>query len=465
MSDIKNIFAIGQSALQASKTAIEVTAQNIANVDTPGYTKKSVILATKQGANGSNLFSRGVEVSEIKRSYDEELSKQITQQQGRSAYWQMKKEYLGSIEEVFNESDGLGLNNDLNAFLNSWQKLSANPNAFGERQEVVDSAIQLTKTVNSRAQDLHGAINNTKEETEKVLEQTNKILQKIAELNQEISISSDSNQAVELQDQRDKLVEDLSRLVNINYWKQETGQVTVSINGHPLVEADQAFTLTSRTDAGGQISIQKNLDDCTLIDVTDRLTGGELTGLVELHNSIIPDYIQRLDKLAYTLADKVNEQHMLGFGLDGSTDTNFFVPFDSQTNAASNLAINTELENNLDLIAASSSADIPNNENALIIAELKENSIIQEGSSFLRINNYYSNLQRDIGRAALDSQNNTDHYQTILHNLQNKRSMISDVALDEELANLIKFQQTYNASAKIISTADEMMSTILNIKT
>ena len=181
MSDITNIFAIGQSALQASKTAIEVTAQNIANVDTPGYTKKEVVLAT---ADGSGLFLNGVEVTAIKRAYDEELSKQIAQQQGRSAYWQMKKDYLGSIEEMFNESDGLGLNNDLNAFLNAWQKLSANPNAFGERQEVIASAIQLTEAVNSRAQDLHVAIDNTKEETENVLEQINQILQKIAGLNQ-----------------------------------------------------------------------------------------------------------------------------------------------------------------------------------------------------------------------------------------------------------------------------------------
>jgi len=464
MSNITNIFTIGQSALQASKTAIEVTAQNIANVDTPGYTKKEVVLATKQASNGSALFGNGVEVSEIKRVYDEELSKQITQQQGKSSYWQTKKEYLGTIEEIFNESDALGLNNDLNTFLNAWQKLSANPNAFGERQEVVASAIQLTETVNSRAQDLQVATDNTKAETEDVLEQINQILQKITEFNQEINSGLNGNQLIECQDQLDRLVEDLSQMVNINYWKQENGQVTVSINGHPLVEGTQSFSLTSTTDAEGQIIVQKKLEDGTLIDITDQLTDGKLTGLLELHNTIIPDYRERLDKLAFTLAEKINEQHKIGFGLEGSTDTNFFVPLHSQTNAALNLAVNSELENNLDLLAASSSALIHNNENALIIAGLKTNPIISEGSSFLRINNYYSNLQRDIGRAALDSQNNTNHYQIILNNLQSKRSMISDVALDEELANLIKFQQTYNASAKIISTADEMISTILNLK-
>ena len=115
-------------------------------------------------------------------------------------------------------------------------------------------------------------------------------------------------------------------------------------------------------------------------------------------------------------------------------------------------------------IAASSSADIQDNENAIQIAELKQSTIITIGSSSLKINDYYSTLQRTIGRASRDSQVNSDHYQTILQNLQGKRSMISDVALDEELANLIKFQQTYNASAKIISIADEMLSTILNIK-
>lgn len=463
MSDIKNIFNIGKSSLQASKTAIEVTAQNIANVDTPGYNKKEVILATKQPSNGSPVFFNGVEITEIKRVYDEELSKQITQQQGKSAYWQMKKEYLGSIEEIFNESDELGLNNDLNAFWSAWQKLSTDPNAFGERQEIIASADQLAETFKSQARDLQEIMANTEEETEQVLEQINQILQKIAEFNQEINKAL-NGQVTEYKDQMDELVENLSQLVNINYWKEENGQVTLSINGHPLVEGTQAFSLTSDVNDQGQIIVQKKLDDGTLIDITDRLTAGELTGLLELHNETIPGYMDNLDKLAFTLAEKVNEQHRAGFGLDGSTDINFFVPPDSQTGAARNLTVNPDLENNLDLIAASSSPDIPNNENALLIAEIKQNSIIQEGSSSLRINDYYSTLQRNIGRACRDSQVNTDHYQTILHNLQSKRSMISDVALDEELANLIKFQQTYNASAKIISTADEMMSTILNLK-
>jgi len=461
LSNILNIFNIGQSALQSSKTALEVTAQNIANVDTPGYSKKKVVLATRQVSNGS--FGNGVEVSEIKRVYDEELSKQITQQQGRSAYWQTKKEYLGTIEEIFNESDALGLNNDLNAFWNAWQKLSTDPNAYAERQEVITSATQLTETFNSRAQDLQKIMTGTEEETEEVIGQINQILQKIAESNQEINMSFDG-QATDSQDQLDKLVEDLSRLVNINYWKQENGQVTVSINGHPLVDGAQSFSLKSDINNEGQIIVQKKLDDGTLINITDRLTGGEVKGLLELHNETIPGYMESLDKLAFNLAEKVNELHTSGFGLDGSTDINFFVPLDSQTGAARNLTVNPDFENDLDLIAASSAEEIANNENALSIAELKQNATIQEGSSSLRINDYYSNLQRNIGRASLDSQVNSDHYQTILHTLQSKRSMISDVALDEELANLIKFQQTYNASAKIISMADEMISTILNLK-
>jgi len=462
LSDIKNIFNIGQSALQSSKTALEVTAQNIANVDTPGYTKKTLVLATKQVSNGS-AFGNGVEVSEIKRVYDEELSKQITQQQGRSAYWQTKKEYLGTIEEIFNESDALGLNNDLNAFWNAWEKLSTDPNGYGERQEVIASATRLTEALNSRTQDLQKIMAGTEQETEEVIGQINQILQKIAESNQGINMSADG-QVTGSQDQLDKLVEDLSRLVNINYWKTENGQVTVSIDGHPLVDGSQSFSLTSDVNDEGQIIVQKKLDDGTLIDITDRLAGGELKGLLELHNETIPGYMESLDKLAFNLAEKVNELHTSGFGSDGSTGINFFVPLASQTGAAKDLTVNPDFENDLNLIAASSAEEIANNENAISMAELKQNSIIQEGSSSLRINDYYSNLQWNIGRASRDSQVNSDHQQTILQNLQSKRSMISDVALDEELVNLIKFQQTYNASAKIISMADEMISIILNLK-
>ncbi len=130
MSDIGNILNIGLSGLRAFKTAIEVTAQNIANVDTPGYSQKEVVLGPKEATGGPPYFFNGVEVAEIKRSYDEELTRQISAQTGQTEYWQTKKEYLGRIEDIFNESDQSGLSSDLDAFWNSWQELSLNPNDY-----------------------------------------------------------------------------------------------------------------------------------------------------------------------------------------------------------------------------------------------------------------------------------------------------------------------------------------------
>ncbi len=474
MSDIGNILNIGLSGLRAFKTGIEVTAQNIANVDTPGYSQKEVVLGPKEATGGPPYFFNGVEVSEIKRAYDEELTRQISAQTGQTEYWQTKKEYLGRIEDIFNESDQSGLSSDLDAFWNAWQNLSLNPNDYAGREEVVSMTNRLSENLASRSGDLQKVMSDIHEEISTTMEVGNQSLIKIAEINRQIG-EAIAGQVNDYKDQLDKLVEDLSQQVNINYWQEKNGQITVSLNGHSLVEGNHAISLASATDDQGHTIVQKKLNDGTLVDITDRISTGKLQGLLELGNETIPGYMNKLDKLAFTLSEKVNEQHRTGYGLDGSTGIDFFTPangasgangasvFTSSQGAARNLALNPDLEDNPDLIAASSTAAIQDNENALKMVDLQQNPIIEESGQFLRANDYYASFQQTIGRDTQRANTDTDHHQMILNNLKDRRSMISDVAMDEQLANLIKFQQTYNASAKVVSTADQMMSTLLNI--
>ncbi|MEW5802820.1 MAG: flagellar hook-associated protein FlgK [bacterium] len=462
MSDISSILNIGLSGLRASKTGIEVTAQNIANVDTPGYSQKEVVLGPKEVTGGSPYFFNGVEVSEIKRVYDEELARQISIQEGKTGYWQTTKEYMGRIEDIFNESGQTGLSSDLDAFWNAWQKLSTNPNGYGERQEVVAMGAQLSESFSSRAEDLQKVMADVNEEISTTMDEINEALSQIAEINRQMG-DAIGGKVDEYKDELDRVVQGLSQQVNVNYWQDRNGQVMVSLNGHTLVEGTHAFSLSSSTDDQGQAIVQMEFSDGTLFDVTDQINSGKVQGLLELSNKTIPGYLEKLDKLASTLSEKVNEQHLTGYGLDGSTDINFFNPPDSVQDAARNLALNPELESNLDLIAASSSADVPDNENALKMLDLQMNQIIEDGGQILKASDYYANFNRTIGRDTQGASTNKDRQQAILNNLKDRRSVISDVAMDEQLANLIKFQQTYNASAKIVSTADEMMTTLLNI--
>ena len=135
--------------------------------------------------------------------------------------------------------------------------------------------------------------------------------------------------------------------------------------------------------------MQKKLNDGTLVDITDRISTGKVQGLLELGNETVPGYMDKLDKLAFTLSEKVNEQHRSGYGLDGSTGIDFFTPANGASGftlqgAARNLALNSDIERNPDLIAASSSAAIQDNENALKMLDLQQNPIIEEGSQLLR---------------------------------------------------------------------------------
>ena len=197
----------------------------------------------------------------------------------------------------------------------------------------------------------------------------------------------------------------------------------------------------------------------TMVNITSNISNGKLKGWLEARDVDMRGYLRQLDTLAETLTERVNTLHQLGWGLDGSNGTDFF----TGTITASSLQVNTAITNDLDLIAASSTrTGIPgNNGQAIAIANLQHS--LTMNSSSTTFEDYYNSLVSQVGGDVQSANAYFNHQSDMVVQLENRRESISGVSLDEEMINLVKFQTAYDAAAKLISTADELLQTVLNM--
>lgn len=332
MGTLSSLLNTGQQALQAQQTAIQVTGQNIANVNTPGYTRESVELASVP-TPVSPPFRAGVTVEAITRAYDRFVTAQVNTASSDYQSANTQADVLGQVEALVNdlETDKGGLSGALGQLFNDFNALAQQPYDSTIRQTLVQQGDtvatafhRLAEGLDTLRQDrntaLHGAVTDV-----------NRLTSQIASLNEEI-VQRDidpKNLANTLHDQQDALIKQLSEKVNITSFVSPTGQVTVLLGGgRPLVEGDKASELTTHADPDDPHRILLAIKDPKggFTDVTPSIRSGSLHGLLEVRDTVLPDLSQRLDRLAAQLTTSLNNTHSTGYGLDGTTRQNFFVP-------------------------------------------------------------------------------------------------------------------------------------------
>ena len=323
---ISSIFNIGRTALYACQTQLSVTSNNIANANTAGYSKQEVILeAAYPLLQAGGYVGSGVTVGKIKRDYDALIQNQIYGAQQDYGKASTQNQTLSEIEQIFNESQNLGLATPLNDFFNAWQAVADNP----EDQTARNLLLQKSDTLVNSAQRMEINIQNTLKSSEQAVtasvDQVNSLASRIAQLNSQISqieAGSTTGMANDLRarDQRDTALKDLSNLVGVSTWEDKTtGAVTVNIGMKPLVIGNIANTLSA---AFGEGEYALQLDGQ---DITSSITKGEIGGLLAAHQDIEGN-LHDLRKLVASVTNAVNLQNRQGFGLDGSTGINFFNP-------------------------------------------------------------------------------------------------------------------------------------------
>jgi len=462
MHGIYGLIDIGISAIRASQMALMVTGDNIANAENPKFCRRQIIFQEKPPLLSLPLLiGRGSEVTNVKRAYDSFLARQWRQELGILGYYEVKEETLGRLETIFNEAEG-GLSESLNAFWNAWEEISADPTNMVNRYNLINTTKTLTATFQRMSNNLKELRKEMDTEIKNIIEEINTIIQQIAYLNEKIkAIEVKGVNANNFRDERDDLIRKLSELANVTAFEDE-GMMTVLIGGVAVVQEKNAYSLTVETGSEGFYHIVWYGESGLRVDVTDRIDGGKLGGFLEMRDEIIPQYQNDLDRLAYNLVTEINSQHQLGYGLDGSTGNDFFEPLTGTTDAASLIQISSIIEMTPEAIAAASAAGEPgNNENALAIIDLKETAIA--GLDNFTFNDFYYSLVGAAGSIAKDSQLNLEYQKLVIKEIENNFEAVSGVSLDEEAANLVRFQQMYTASARLISLADEMMEILVNL--
>ncbi len=466
MIDIFGVLNMGTKALAVQQKGIYVTGNNIANVNTPGYSRQRLItsndvsLSTSIGPVGS-----GVKANEIERVYQRFLGAQINNETQSLGQWEAHKDSLERVEMIFDESGGYGLNQVMSEFWNAWQDLTNNPSGSVERTVLLAKSEMLAATFSKNYEALQIVQGDIDAYIEGAVEEINRLSENLVDLNQKIiQMESTGYTANEYRDQRDVVLKELSELIDIDSFEDASGSVTVSVgSGQVIVEGAHSYTLSTQPNAFGLLDVTWLDGSGNTMIITNDISKGKLKGWLDARDIDIDGHMNNLDALAQTLMGEVNTLHIAGYGLDGSTSNDFF----TGAATAAGIQVNPLIAADTNLIAAAAGfnlvpGDKPgDNGNAIAIANLQQAQTMNGNTATFGA--YYDSLVSDAGLGAQQSGLYYDHQSQMVLQLENYRESISGVSIDEETVNLIKYQNAYQAAAKLINTADEMMETVLTM--
>ena len=461
MPNIYGLLNIGRNSLMTQQKAIDITGNNIANVNTPGYSRQRLNMEQNQPVlYDDGQISTGVKANrKIQRIYDRFLSAQINGENEKLGRWGAQKEILEKAELMFDDASGYGLGEAMSQFWASWQDLTNNPSGRVERVTLLADSQNLTDTFNKLNYDLTELRKDADLSISTTVEQINPLTEQIADLNMKIKeAEAGGHNANDYRDKRDLLVKNLSNLIDVHSFEDGDGYIHIyTANGKTLVDRSYSWDLETSDNGSGYLGVYWVDSQGVQDEITSTISGGKLKGWIEARDTIVPDYLNRLDTLSNKIISQVNSQHRLGYSLDGTTTNQDF--FTGTT--AVDMAVDSAVEADVNLIAAASTAaTAPGDEtNALAIANL-QHGLFLSGTTF---DNYYGSIISDVGSNVVQSTTYHDHQETMLSTLENYREEVSGVSLDEEMVNLVQFQSAYQAAAKIINTVDEMLDSLMTI--
>jgi len=467
----------------AQQKAMQVTSHNIANVNTLGYTRQTLVFESNPVLSGSWLkLGLGVKAAEVVQSFDRFTTQSIQQRTSSLSEFESKKSALDLLQAIFNEGSGSGLTQSLQEFWNAWQDLSNNPGGILERTILLRKATALSQNFRFLSSQINQMKNEMSANLDVGLQELNGLTKQVAALNERIvAAEAGGTRANDLRDQRNTLIEKISQLTGINTLETENGAVMVkTASGITLVDGVESFSLAR----SGEEIYWNGIPT----DIGDRLSGGKIGAWLDLRDEILPQYTANLDELAGTLIYQVNQLHFNGYGLDGSTGRTFFtpnpgddyvtgIPAVSFSGAAGVIALSSDVEGVPQNIAVSGAAGGPgNNENALAILSLQDLPVdirkwtYERGSAPfsqvqpLTLDESYTVLVGDMGLMAQEIDQRRDFEESLINQLNEARDSISGVSLDEEMVNLIKYQHAFEAASKLIAVSDEMLRNLMEIR-
>ncbi|MBN2515997.1 MAG: flagellar hook-associated protein FlgK [Deltaproteobacteria bacterium] len=457
-----SILNIAKDALLSHQTAINLTGANVANVDTPGYSRQRPIFQSVGTIDmGTGQIQIGVEIESIERIYDQFLEVQINDQMHDLGYNETRKEELEKIEIIFNETAGGGISELLNEFWNAWGDLSENPSGQAERLALVAAAENLTYMFRSYGNDLISIRNNANAKVYDLVNQINNYLTDIADLNEKImQMMSGTGETNDLLDKRSELMKELAEIIDYQYIEDATGSVHIFLsNGTSLVEGENTWQLDVTTNPANSFYYDIVLaDDPNETSINSIITGGQLAGLIDIRDNTAANYLNSLNNLTTSFVNEINTQHRLGYDLEENLGGDFFDPTMIE---AKDMIVSSDILSDINKIAASATVN-GDGANAISMGALKDQAVTINGET-ATFNSHYSSFMAHIGQDVADGSIRYDHSESLMSQLVNKQEGISGVSVDDEMINLMQYQMGYNAAAKLCSVADELIDTLLSL--
>ena len=453
-------FEIGRKALRAQHKGMEVSGQNVANANTPGYSRQRVELAAVAPppvAGVSMAPGNGVTVTGVIRVRSEFYHTQMINTASQRTYWETRREIFQGAEIIFMEPDECGINQYLNDFFDTWTELASSPESMAVREGLREQAENLVGTVRNVYLRLEDQKINYLEELEMCIAEVNRLAGVLSELNDKVRfVDALGRQSNELLDQIDLALEELTQLVDVRVHYKENGTVEVFAGGRLLVQEEHSFPVALELGTDGERRlIAANGSPL-------ELRSGRILGILDAVNDEIPALQQELDRLVAALVAEINSLHRSGYGLEGETGHDFFVEIEENgVPAALQFAVSVKILESAGHIAAASQPNQPGGgENALAIARLRDTRLDALGGA--SIVDFYRGIITSLGVEGQECERMAQAYSTAESLLREQHLSISGVSLDEEILNMIQFQQAWNAAARFISYVDEMLSVLFN---
>ena len=450
---LQSLLSIARSALLTHQRALDVTGHNIANANTPGYSRQRLELTAETPLYGA-LFSvgRGVLASALTRARDPFNDGTFREQSAALGLAGTLQDHLGRIEAVLHEPSDTGIASSLDGLFGSFSDLASDPTNSASRDQVRSAAQRLASQLNAADASLGRALQDAGDQMRSQVTQVNGLLRQISDLNGQIQATGGPEHiASDLMDQRDNLLDQLSQYGDVRVLDRGDGSVGVLFGGSLVVDPGLLQQLDVRA-VGSGLGI--GIAGGSPI----QLAQGSLRGLADMTQTWLPQAKQQLDTLAGALVEQVNALHRTGFSLSGATGLDFFDPAGT---TAGTIALSSTLLASSDNIAASDVVGPGGNGVALQLAALRDAPLATLGGRTLR--DYHIALAGWVGTGVQDAGRDVDASSTLLDRADALRQSVSGVSVDEEMINLMSEQQAYSAAARLVTVADSMMQEILNM--
>ena len=468
MADLFALLVQSGNSLGAHSAALATAGHNIANANTPGFSRQVANLSANAaiGSLGSQAVGMGVSLDAITRQRDAFVERQLPQALGAQSFSQTENAALQSITALNPDLDG-GLGSALAAFYSSLRVLSQNAGDTAARQGVTGSSERLARSFNQTVGAIEASRTGLDSQLLGQVDKVNASMRALADLNVQIQVlRSNGGAANDLLDQRQAAVEALSQLTGATPYTNNAGDISMALPGGTVLVSDgrpATFSAVGDSTNLGHLKLQiVRTDGSGPVDIASSVMGGEMGGVLAARDGAMKAAVTALDTLAFDMATAVNTVHQAGYAMDGTGPRDLFTIPVSSAGAATQIGVNAAIVADPRLFAAATTLPAASGDNRNVMALIATERQMLAGGNDPIVS--FQKIVTGFGNATSQAKAMADHDGAMATHLRKLRDATSGVSLDEEMINLTKAQKAYEAMAKVIATADQMLETLMSLK-